>query len=134
MSEPEQDHTDVYQINPDHMELAIQEFLTPVIDTLAALGTRYGEARAEVTAAHQNQTPGWFGGEGNGEVIPASSSFLNEVGYQLGLLVADQNELTASLTNYRDGLLDHISWARKTDKAHAERFQSIARDLGQAGR
>lgn len=75
-----------------------------------------------------------MGGEGSGEVKTAISLFLDEVRTQLGGLVDDQNKLTASLTNYREGLLGHISWARETDQAHAELFNAIGRELGQTGR
>jgi hypothetical protein len=133
MPEPELDHTQVYQLTPSHMEVAIQEFLTPVIDRLAAIGTEYTAAHGEIKAAHDSETPGWFGGEGHGDIRLAVSSFLNEVEYQLSELVDDQNQLTASLTNYREGLLGHIDWAKQTEVKQVQRFQAITRQLDDMG-
>jgi hypothetical protein len=89
----------------------------------------YAAAHSEVKAAHDCEAPGWFGGEGNGRVKPATSSFLDEVGVQLEQLVADQSALASSLANYRAFLLDHADWARTTDRLQADRFQQIQREL-----
>jgi hypothetical protein len=132
---PDQEHsgTQVYQLSPSHMEVAIQEFLTPVIDRLATIRSGFAAAHGEVKAAHDNETPGWFGGEGHSDIRFAVSSFLNEVEYQLSELVEDQDQLVASLTNYREGLLGHIDWLRQTEANNVARFQKIARDLDDMG-
>ncbi|MGH3758980.1 hypothetical protein [Actinophytocola sp.] len=44
---------------------------------------RTHHAPRPVLASWSGASAGWFGGEGNGEVRPASSSFLNEVTWQL---------------------------------------------------
>lgn len=129
MTDPETDPAQYYRLTPTHMEEGIRVFLSPVVGRLTALGAGFAESRDAIKAAHDNQTPGWFGGEGSGEVKPATSSFLNEVTYQLDQLVADQNSLTESLTQYREFLLGHIDWARETEVKHTERFTAIARDL-----
>ncbi|GAB3442510.1 hypothetical protein [Actinophytocola sediminis] len=123
------DPTKVYKISPGYMEQMIEWYLTPVINKLGELRDGYTEAGAEVRAAHGNETPGWFGGEGNGEVKAASSSFLSEVSSQLEQLVADQSGLASSLTEYRAFLLNHADWARKQDQLHADRFAAIQREL-----
>lgn len=130
---PESDPTQVYALNPDHMEQSIQQFLTPVIDKLANIGSGYVAAQGEVEAAYGSETPGWFGGEGNGEVKLACGAFLGEVKDQLAALVADQNELTTSLQDYRTMLLQHIQWARETDEQRAQDFRAIERQLDELG-
>ena len=133
MTEPDNDPTRVYAISPDYMERMIDWYLTPVIDKLGQLGTGFAEAHGEVKSAHDNQTPGWFGGEGHGDVKAATSSFLNEVGHQLEQLVGDQRALASSLTEYRTKLRNHITWARDTDNQQADNFRSIERHLDEKG-
>lgn len=134
MAGPDGDPAQVYMINTDYLKRMVEWYLTPVIDKLGELRDGYAEAQAEVKAAHDNETVGWFGGEGNGVVPPASSSFLNEVGYQLGQLVSDQTALASSLADYRTFLLDHASWAEQQDKLHADTFVAIHRELEEFGR
>jgi hypothetical protein len=127
------DPTQVYTINPDHMQQGIDWYLTPVIDKLAQIRDGFTAAQGEVKAAHDSQTPGWFGGEGHGEVPMAISSFLNEAAYQLEQLCADQTELHKSLADYRTMLQNHLTWARDTDLRQADAFRGIQRMLDQRG-
>lgn len=129
MPEPDDDPTKVYAISPDYMSRMIDLYLTPVVDELGELHRSYSDAHAEVKGAHASEALGWFGGEGHGEVKAATSSFLNEVGYQLEQLVADQNALASSLAGYRKFLQDHITWARQNDQLHADRFTALQREL-----
>lgn len=130
MVNPEADPNLCYTIAPDHMELSIQWYLDPVIRQLAALGTDYGTAHGEVTQARDSQAPGWFGGEGNGKVRPASTAFFGEVATQLEALTADQNALHASLQEYRNRLQSHINWARQYEQECVDRFTSLQSELG----
>ncbi|OLF19544.1 hypothetical protein [Actinophytocola xanthii] len=123
-----------YALEPRALENGIGWFLDPVIEGLRGIDGLYAAARDEVVAAHASERPGWFGGEGTGEVRAASSSFLNEVAWQLQLLAGDQSELLASLRDYRSVLIGHIAWARETDGRAAERFRAIERDLDERGR
>lgn len=129
MVAPENDPDKVYKLSPEHMTESIEIYLDPVIQDLQRLAVTYRAAHDEVKAAHDQEAPGWFGGEGNGHVRPAISSFLNEVTYQVGELVADQDELVASVQNYRALLQAHIDEAVRTDLAHADRFTAIHREL-----
>jgi hypothetical protein len=122
-----------YALDPDRLEVAIEWFLTPLINDLARLAKSYAAAHVEVGDAHASEMPGWFGGEGNGEVRSASSSFLNEVTWQVQQLADDQTQLLASLRDYRSMLVRHIAWARETDERVAERFRAIERDLDARG-
>jgi hypothetical protein len=122
-----------FALDPDLLEDGIKWFLDPVIHALTKLERDYATAHAEVAAAHASETPGWFGGEGNGEVRSASSSFLNEVAWQLQQLSDDQTELLASLRDYRAVLASHATWAKETDERAAERFRAIERDLDARG-
>ena len=132
MVNPEADPKLCYSIAPDHMERSIQWYLDPVIGQLAALGTEYGTAHGEVTQARDSQAPGWFGGEGNGSVRPATTEFLDAVARQLEGLTADQTALHASLQEYRDRLQGHIDWARQHEQECVDRFTAIQSDLGGA--
>lgn len=132
MVNPEADPNLCYKIEPDHMEKGIEWYLDPVIEDLAELGKQYGSAHGEVTQARNSQAPGWFGGEGNGKVRPATAAFLGAVAAQLELLTADQNALHASLQEYRDRLQGHIDWARQHEQECAGRFTSLQTELGGA--
>lgn len=123
------DPNDMYMLAPDHMEESIRWYLVPVKDRLRAIAGIYQAAHDQARAAHDEETPGWFGGEGHGHVRPATSSFLNEVAYQLGELAADQDKLATSLRGYHDMLMTHIKEARERDEAHAENFRAIHREL-----
>lgn len=125
----ENDPNQVYMLSPDHMEESIKWYLVPVKDRLRAIAGTYQAAHDEAKAAHDRETPGWFGGEGHGHVRPATSSFLNEVSYQLGELAADQDKLATSLQGYHDMLMAHIKEARERDEGHAENFRAINREL-----
>lgn len=131
MGAQEHDPDKVYMLSPDHMEEAIEIYLDPVVQELGRVAGTYRAAHDEAKAAHDQETPGWFGGEGNGHVRPAISSFLNQVTYEVSLLVADQDQLVASLQNYRAALQAHIDGARRTDLANAEVFDAIHRDLNE---
>lgn len=60
-------------------------------------------------------------------VPPASSSFFNEVEWQLRRLVAEQAEMVVSLEEYRTMLRGHMDWAVRTDEENMERFSAIDR-------
>jgi hypothetical protein len=129
---PEQDGqpTQVdYAINPPDMSRAIKWYLKPVVEKLAENSQSYDDAHAEVAAAHANEAAGWFGGEGNGRVRTATSSFLNALEWQLRRLVQDQTELATSLAEYRTMLEGHVEWATSTDQTIADRFIAIGNDL-----
>ncbi len=128
MSE-EKDPDKVYELSPTHMAEGIEIYLDPVVRDVQRVAGTYRAAYDQAKAAHDQETPGWFGGEGNGHVRPAISSFLNEVVYQVGELVGDQEQLAASLQNYRDVLMAHIDKAVRTDLANADRFLAIHREL-----
>ncbi|MDQ3790447.1 MAG: hypothetical protein M3422_24825 [Actinomycetota bacterium] len=118
-----------YALNPGTFEKGIDRYLEPVVRDLAAVSDSYSSAHVDVAAAHANETPGWFGGEGNGEIRSATSSFLNEAAWQLQQLAGDQAELLGSLREYEAFLRAHIKWARETDEKHAENFRAIHREL-----
>lgn len=125
----EHDPAKVYMISTPHMAEGIEVYLDPVVRDVQRVAGTYRAAHDQAKAAHDQQTPGWFGGEGNGHVRPAISSFLNEVVYQVGELAGDQEQLAASLQNYRDMLAAHIDQAVRTDLANADRFHAIHREL-----
>lgn len=125
----ENDPSQVYKLAPDHMEESIKWYLVPVKDRLRAIAGTYQAAHDQAQAAHDQETPGWFGGEGHGHVRPATSSFLNEVSYQLGELAGDQDKLATSLQSYHDMLVAHIKEARERDQGHADNFTAIHREL-----
>lgn len=116
-----------YRLSPAGLEDGIRRFLTPVIDSLAGLRDGYAAAHGEVQSAHARRAPGWFGGEGNSVVPSASSSFFNEVEWQLRQLVAEQGEMVVSLEEYRTMLRGHMDWAVRTEEENAERFRAIDR-------
>lgn len=126
MTEPA-DPSGEYRLSPAGLEDGIRRFLAPVIDSLTGLRDGYLEAHGEVQSAHSRRAAGWFGGEGNSVVPPASSSFFNEVEWQLRQLVGEQTEMVASLEEYRTMLRGHIDWAVRTDDENAERFRAIDR-------
>lgn len=95
-----------------------------------ALGQEYGTAHGDVAQAVNSQAPGWFGGEGNGAVRPATTAFLGEVATQLEGLTADQNALHQSLQEYRNRLQSHINWARQHEQECADRFTLLQSELG----
>jgi hypothetical protein len=130
----ENDPNKVYMLSPDHMEESIRWYLVPVKDRLRAIAGTYQAAHDQAKAAHDEETPGWFGGEGHGHVRPATSSFLNEVSYQLMELASDQDRLATSLQAYHDMLMAHIKEARDRDQAHADNFTAIHRELESGGR
>src|SRR4051794_7254953 len=102
MPEPDDDHAPHvdYAIDPQNLEQGIKWYLTPVIKRLDENNQSYSEAHSDVATAHDNEAPGWFGGEGNGRVRMATSSFLNALEWQLRQLVQDQTELATSLHEY----------------------------------
>jgi hypothetical protein len=129
MTAPENDPDKVYTLSPEHMMQGIEIYLDPVVRDVQRIAGTYRAAHDEVSAAHSQEAPGWFGGEGNGHVRPAISSFLNEVVYQVSELVVDQDQLAASVQNYRQTLQAHIDQAVQTDLMHANRFTAILREL-----
>ncbi|UVS77511.1 hypothetical protein [Actinokineospora sp. UTMC 2448] len=122
-----------YSINPDQMEDAIKSWLDPVVERLSVNSKAYTEAHAQVTAGHRSMGGGWCGGQGNGDLLAASGSFLNEVEWQLGRLSDEQAELAIALREYADLLRKHIAWARKTDADAAESFLAIGRTMDGQG-
>lgn len=74
-----------------------------------------------MATAHDTYGAGWFGGEGDGDVRSASSSFLNEMEYQLRWLAADYADLAQSLADYQTFLLEYAAQARETDNDNAQR-------------
>lgn len=118
-----------YALNPDTLETGIALYLDPLIADLGVVRDSYASAHAEIATAHATEAPGWFGGEGNGDVRAASSSFLNEVEWQLQRVAGEQTELVASLQEYAAFLRAHIQWARETDQKHADNFHAIHREL-----
>ena len=125
----ENDPNQVYKLSPTHMAESIRWYLVPVKDRLRALAGTYQAAHDQAKAAHDQETPGWFGGEGHGHVRPAISSFLNEVAYQLSELAHDQDQLATSLQSYHDMLVAHIKEAQARDQLHADNFVAIQREL-----
>jgi hypothetical protein len=123
-----------YAINPGALDSGIKTYLEPVVKDLAEVSASYASAHTEVATAHDNETVGWFGGEGNGEVRTATSSFLNEAAWQLQQLAGDQAELLASLREYEAFLRAHIQWATQTEQKIANSFQAIERDFFGRGR
>lgn len=105
MVAPENDPNQVYKLSPEHMEESIRWYLVPVKDRLRALAGIYRAAHDQAKAAHDQETPGWFGGEGHGHVRPAISSFLNEVTYQLDELANDQDQLATSIRPSRETMV-----------------------------
>lgn len=123
-----------YAIDPNGLADGIKRFLDPVIKGLRESRDSFNTAHGEVNAAHDASTPGWFGGEGSGEVRPACSSFLNEVTYQLELLSKDQAGLVGSLEEYKTYLEGHIDWITNTENRITNRFTAIQRELDERGR
>lgn len=117
-----------YSIDGQAFVRAINIWLTPVIDELAAnKGSYEGAANLAGAAA---STPGWVGGYGNGDVLSASQSFFNQVTGSIQSLMIDQEQVTNSITTYRDMALKHIAWAERTDGEHAQHFNSILNNTG----
>src|SRR4051812_23622862 len=104
-----------YSIDSKALEDGIRRFLEPVIKGLRESRDSFAAAHGQVKAGHDGSAPGWVGGEGNGEVRAASSSFLNEVAWQLEQLKTDQADLVASLEEYEAALRGHIDWIRNTE-------------------
>ena len=123
-----------YAIDTQGLADGIKRFLDPVIRGLRESRDSFNAARDEVRSAHDASTPGWFGGEGSGDVRPACSSFLNEVTWQLQLLSKDQADLVGSLEEYKAFLEGHIDWIRNTESRIANRFKAIQRELDERGR
>ncbi|WP_018680259.1 hypothetical protein [Actinokineospora enzanensis] len=130
MNPPGTKPEDYYQLNPEAMREGIRLYLTPVIDQLGGIAAQVKSAHGDIAAAHIGSAPGWSGGPGHGDLKAASSSFFNEAEYQLRQLSADQDELAASLAEYRAALEAHIDWAVRTDEANAEQFRRIDRERG----
>ena len=127
MPEPGQEPD--YALIPDALDKGIDKYLTPVIDDLAVISDGYTGAHGDVSSAHADEAVGWFGGEGNGEIRAATSSFLNEATWQLQQLAGEQAELLASLREYEAFLRSHIQWATQNEEKIANRFRAIERDL-----
>lgn len=127
MPEPGQEPD--YALTPSVLDSNIEVYLKPVIADLGEVSASYSSAHAEVAAAHDNQSVGWFGGDGNGEVRTASSSFLNEASWQLQQLAGEQAELLASLQEYEAFLRSHTQWAAQNEEKIASRFRAIERDF-----
>ncbi|MBP2327474.1 hypothetical protein JOF56_007859 [Kibdelosporangium banguiense] len=111
------------------MEQAIRWFLEPVLNQLEKINGNYSAAHGEIKAAHDNQTPGWFGGVGNNEIPMISSSFLNAAEWQVRQLTADHAEQLRSLQDYRAMLKGHIAAIRDTEQQIATRFRAIDAEL-----
>lgn len=122
-----------YALNPGALEVGIKKYLEPAIKDLVEVSDSYTAAHTEVVTAHDTEAVGWFGGDGNGEVRTASSSFLNEAAWQLQQLAGDQAELLASLQEYMAFLRAHIQWATQTEQKIANSFRAIERDLLERG-
>jgi hypothetical protein len=122
-----------YAVDPVAMSQAIKWYLSPVIENIKQISTGFAAAHAEVKVAHDAESPGWFGGVGNGDIRMASSSFLNAAEWQLRQLTQDQAELAASLEEYQAVLYDVIERAQQTDQAVADRFRAIDRNLEEMG-
>lgn len=123
-----------YAIQPGDMEDGIRRFLDPVITGLHKSQASFSSAHGDVQNAHDATTPGWFGGQGSGDVRAACSSFLNEVAYQLDQLSQDQSGLVGSLEEYKQVLQGHISMIRNTEERNANLFRDIHRELLEGGK
>jgi hypothetical protein len=123
-----------YSIDPEGLEDGIRRFLEPVIKGLRESRDSFAAAHGQVKAGHAGSSPGWLGGEGNGEVRPASSSFLNEVTWQLEQLSGEQADLVSSLEEFEAALRGHIDWIRHTEDKITNRFLAIHRELDERGR
>jgi hypothetical protein len=135
MSTPDGDTSKVdYSIDPEGLKDAIHLFLDPVITGLRDSRDSFTSAHGQVKSAHDASTPGWFGGEGNGEVRAACGSFLNEVTWQLEQLKDDQAGLVGSLEDFKASILGHIDWIRNTEDRITNRFLAIHRQLDERGR
>ena len=117
-----------YSIDGEAFVRAIGYWLTPVIDQLNANKGSYDSAATMAGSAAS--TPGWVGGNGNGDVLSASQSFFNQVTGSIQSLMIDQEQVINSLNTYRDMALKHIAWADRMDADHAQRFNSIANNMG----
>lgn len=133
MTTPESGPQPDYAIDPGGMRQGIQWYLKPIVDQLAKVSGNYAAAHREIKSAHDSQAPGWFGGRGNNEIQPVSSSFLNAAEWQLRQLVSDQVELHQSLTEYQAMLESHTAIAEETEHRVASRFLTIDADLEQRG-
>lgn len=122
-----------YAVKPEDIEDGVERFLDPVIRGLHVSRDSFTTASGDVKAAHDASTSGWFGGEGNGEVRPACSSFLNDVAWHLESLSRDQDELVGSLEEYKSMLLGHVDWIRNTEERITNRFLAIHRELDERG-
>jgi hypothetical protein len=123
-----------FALNPESLVEAIETYLTPVVIRLGEISPGYTTAHTEVATAHDTEAAGWFGGEGDGDVRSASSSFFNEVEYQLRWLAADYTDLAESLADYQTFLLEYAAQAREIDNNNAQRFHAIASQLDDEGR
>jgi hypothetical protein len=123
----------VYAVNPEQMSEGITWYLKPIVDKLEEISATFNTAHDEVSAAHDNETAGWFGETGNGDVKMASSSFLNEVEWQLRQLKDDQAQLAKSLHDYQDMLAEHLAYVQDTDQKIAANFRAIDKQLDEMG-
>jgi hypothetical protein len=133
MATPDSGPQPDYAIDPGGMRQGIQWYLAPVIEQLAKISSNYSAAHDEIKTAHDSQAPGWFGGHGNNEIQPVSSSFLNAAEWQLRQLVSDQAELHQSLADYKAMLEGHTAVAEDAEHRAASRFLAIDASLEQRG-
>lgn len=123
-----------YAVSTKDMPLAVEWYLDPVIERMKKIQTGFASAQGEVEQAHTSTAPGWFGGHGFSGALPsASSSFFNELKWQIELLATEEADLVASLQEYRQTLQAHLKWADDTENAITQNFVRIARDLDASG-
>ncbi|MBP2327471.1 hypothetical protein JOF56_007856 [Kibdelosporangium banguiense] len=121
--QPQQDPD--YALDPDGMKQSIEWYLDPVIKRVREIDGGFKTAHDDVAKAYENEGGGWFGGEGNGVVRTASSSFFNETEWQLRQVLMEHTELAESLEEYKAALQTHIQGAKNRETVIANRFLAV---------
>jgi hypothetical protein len=134
MTQPDNGPQPDFALDPESLQKGVRDFLAPIVKKLAEISPGFTAAHAEVATAHDTEAAGWFGGEGDGDVRSASSSFFNQMEYHLRWLAADYAELAQSLADYETFLLEYAAGVRVTDNENAQRFHGIMSQLDEEGR
>jgi hypothetical protein len=114
-----------YGLDPEGMTQSIEWYLDPVIKRVREIDGGFETAHEDVATAFKTEGGGWFGGEGNGAVRTASSSFFNETEWQLRRLLMEHTELAESLEEYKATLQTHIQGATNREQIIANRFKAV---------
>lgn len=130
-----------YTLNPEHMRTGIKLTLDPVIADMAAdqNGGKGGEfgykgALKELRGAMRSQQRGWYGGDDSILVREASDAFFGALVEHLDWAVGVEDELVASLREYRASLAAHIKWVDGVESQNAASFKAIERGLDELGK